>query len=94
VVALGVFARASGGGGERLCLKVAAIQRGRNVGAQGLARFLPEASLFPPQDTHSVIKTIARVSSLFSLPSSLAAQCRHFIHPVSSRPASGAVALY
>ena len=69
MVALGVFARASGGGGERLCLKVAAIRRGRNVGAQGLARFLPEASLFPPQDTHSVIKTIARVSSLaFLLP--------------------------
>lgn len=91
MVALGVFARASGGGGERLCLKVAAIQRGRNVGAQGLARFLPEASLFPSQDPHSAIKhhSSGRVSFL----SPLSAQYRHSIYLVSSGPASVAVAL-
>ena len=92
MVALGVFARASGGGGERLCLKVAAIQRGRNVGAQGLARFLPEASLFPPQDTHSLCPQ-GHSSSLISFLSLFTAQHRHSIYSVSSTSASMAVAL-
>jgi hypothetical protein len=55
-VARGESARESGWcGGERLCLKVAAIQRGRQLGAQGLAHLHLRQSLFPSQNTYSVL---------------------------------------